>query len=77
MQFVRKGQTCLTQIDDQILALCAKGLSTRDIVAAFKEMYDAEMSATPVSKLTDPVIEAVVDWQSRLLDRVYPIVYLD
>lgn len=76
-QFVRKGQTRLTQMDDQILALYAKGLSTRDIVDAFKEMYDADISATLVSKVTDRVIEAVVDWQDRPLDRVYPIVYLD
>lgn len=76
-QFVRKGQTRLTQMDDQILALYAKGLSTRDIVDAFKEMYDADISATLVSKVTDRVIEAVVDWQNRPLDRVYPIVYLD
>ena len=76
-QFVRKGQTRLTQMDDQILALYAKGLSTRDIVDAFKEMYDADISAALVSKVTDRVIEAVVDWQNRPLDRVYPIVYLD
>ncbi len=43
-QMVRKGQTRLTQFDDQILALYAKGMSTRDIVATFKEMYDAEVS---------------------------------
>ena len=43
-RFVRKGQTRLTQMDDQILALYAKGLSTRDIVDAFKEMYDADIS---------------------------------
>jgi len=48
-QFVRKGQSRLTQMDDQILALYAKGLSTRDIVDAFKEMYDADISATLVS----------------------------
>lgn len=76
-QFIRKGQTRLTQMDAQILALYAKGLSTRDIVDAFKEMYDADISATLVSKVTDRVIEAVVDWQNRPLDRVYPIVYLD
>lgn len=76
-QFVRKGQTRLTQMDDQILALYAKGLSTRDIVDAFKEMYDADISATLVSKVTDRVIESVVEWQDRPLDRVYPIIYLD
>lgn len=76
-QFVRKGQTRLTQMDDQILALYAKGMSTRDIVDAFKEMYGADVSATLVSKVTEQVLEAVTEWQNRPLDRVYPIVYLD
>ena len=76
-QFVRKGQTRLTQMDDQILALYAKGLSTRDIVDAFKEMYDADVSATLISKVTDRVLETVVEWQNRPIDPVYPIVYLD
>lgn len=76
-QFVRKGQTRLTQMDDQILALYAKGLSTRDIVDTFKEMYDADVSAALISKVTDNVIDQVIEWQSRPLDAVYPIVYLD
>ena len=76
-QFVRKGQSRLTQMDDQILALYAKGLSTRDIVDAFKEMYDADISAGLVSKVTERVIEQVHEWQNRPLDPLYPIVYLD
>lgn len=76
-QFVRKGQTRLTQMDDQILALYARGMSTRDIVAAFKEMYDADVSAALISKVTDRVLETVTEWQSRPVDAVYPIVYLD
>ena len=76
-QFVKKGQSRLTQMDDQILALYAKGLSTRDIVAAFKEMYDADVSATLISKVTDRVLEQVVQWQARPLESIYPIVYLD
>lgn len=76
-QLVRKGQTRLTQFDDQILALYAKGMSTRDIVAAFQEMYDADVSATLISKVTDAVLERVLEWQSRPLDEIYPIVYLD
>src|SRR5690554_1784442 len=67
----------LTELDDQILALYAKGLSTRDIVDAFKEMYDADISATLVSKVTERVIEQVHEWQNRPLDPIYPIVYLD
>jgi len=76
-QLLRKNQTRLTRMDDQILTLYAKGLSTREIVEAFKEMYDADVSATLISKVTDRVIEQVTAWQSRPLDTVYPIVYLD
>jgi transposase-like protein len=76
-QFVRKGQTRLTQMDDQILALYGKGLSTRDIADAFKEMYDADVSATLISKVTDRVLDTVIEWQNRPIDPVYPIVYLD
>jgi transposase-like protein len=76
-RFVRKGQTRLTQMDDQILYLYGKGMTTREIVDAFKEMYDADVSPSLISKVTDAVIEEVVQWQSRPLDPVYPIVYLD
>lgn len=57
--------------------LFAKGLTTREIVATFKEMYDADVSPTLISKITNAVIEQVIQWQSRVLDAVYPIVYLD
>jgi len=73
-QLLRKHQTRLTQMDDQILTLYAKGLSTREIVEAFKEMYDADVSATLISKVTDRVLEQITAWQSRPLDAVYPIV---
>ena len=76
-QLVRKGQTRLTQMDDQILSLYAKGMSTRDIVATFKEMYDADVSPSLISKVTGAVLERVLEWQSRPLDDIYPIVYLD
>lgn len=76
-EIVRKGQTRLTQMDDQILTLYAKGMTTRDIVDTFKEMYDADISPTLISKVTERVLDAVREWQSRPLDRVYPIVYLD
>ena len=76
-QLIRKGQTRLTDFDDQILCLYAKGMTTREIVQTFKEMYDADVSATLISKVTDAVQEQVVAWQSRPLDEVYPIVYLD
>lgn len=76
-QLVKKRQTRITGMDEQILTLYAKGMSTRDITATFQEMYGAEISAGLVSQVTNSVIEQVVEWQSRPLEAVYPIVYLD
>ena len=76
-QLVKKQQTRFTSMDDKILSLYAKGMTTREIVATFKEMYDADVSASLISKVTDAVLEQVVEWQSRPLDAIYPIVYLD
>ena len=76
-QLVKKQQTRFTQMDDQILFLYAKGMTTREIVSTFKEMYDADVSPTLISKVTDAVKEQVIEWQNRPLDAIYPIVYLD
>lgn len=76
-QLVKKGQTRITGMDDQILSLYAKGMSTRDIVAAFQEMYGADISAGLISQVTNAIMEQIVEWQNRPLDAVYPIVYLD
>ncbi|HBB8508770.1 TPA: transposase, partial [Escherichia coli] len=72
-----KNQTRITGMDNQILSLYAKGMTTREIAAAFKELYDADVSPALISKVTDAVMEQVVEWQNRPLDAVYPIVYLD
>jgi putative transposase len=74
---IKKGQSRITGMDDQILSLYAKGMSTRDIVDAFQEMYGAEISAGLVSQVTNSVIDKVIEWQNRPLDAVYPIVYFD
>lgn len=76
-QLVKKHQTRFTSMDDKILFLYAQGMTTREIVDTFKEMYGADVSASLISKVTDAVIEQVIEWQSRPLDAVYPIVYLD
>ena len=76
-QLVKKHQRRLTVMDDKIHCLYAKGMTTREIVATFREMYDADVSPTLISKVTNAVMEQVVEWQSRPLDAVYPIVYLD
>lgn len=76
-QLIRKGQTRLTEFDEQILALYARGMTTRDIAATFKEMYGAEVSHSLISKVTEAVIDEVNSWQNRPLETVYPILYLD
>ncbi|EFL4496325.1 IS256 family transposase [Escherichia fergusonii] len=76
-QLIKKHQTRITQMDSQILSLYAKGMTTREIVTTFKEMYDADVSPTLISKVTDAVKEQVTEWQNRQLDALYPIVYMD
>jgi transposase-like protein len=76
-ELVKKNQRRFTLMDDKILYLYAQGLSTREVVDAFQEMYGADISASLVSKVTDAVIDQVIEWQARPLDAVYPIVYLD
>ena len=73
----KKQQTRFASMNDKILFLYAKGMSTRDIVATFKEMYDADASPSLISNVTNAVLEQVVIWQERPLDTIYPIVYLD
>ena len=76
-KLVKKHQTRFTSMNDKILFLYAQGMSTREIVATFKELYGADVSPALISKVTDAVIEQVIEWQSRPLEPIYPIVYLD
>jgi len=76
-KLVKKNQTRFTSMDDKILFLYAQGMTTREIVKTFKELHGADASPSLISKVTDSVIEEVVEWQSRELDPIYPIVYLD
>ncbi|HEV2601204.1 MAG TPA: IS256 family transposase [Candidatus Babeliales bacterium] len=76
-QIVPKHQTRFTGLDDKIISLYARGMTTRDIQMQLQEMYGVEVSPTLISNVTDEVIDEVKSWQSRPLDKVYPIVYLD
>jgi transposase-like protein len=76
-KLVKKSQTRFTSMDDKILFLYAQGMTTREIVKTFKELYGADASPSLISKVTDAVIDEVIEWQSRPLDPIYPIVYLD
>lgn len=74
---VQKRQTRFDSFDSKILAMYARGMSTRDIQASLQEMYGVEVSPVLISNVTDAVIDEIKAWQSRPLDSVYPIVYLD
>jgi len=74
---VKKNQTRFTSMDEKILYLYGKGMTTRDIVDSFYEFYGAEVSPTLISRVTNAVIEKVNEWQTRPLEPVYPIVYMD
>jgi putative transposase len=76
-KIVKKNQTRFTSMDDKILFLYAQGMTNREIVKTFKELYGADASPSLISKVTDAVINQVIEWQARKLDSVYPIVYLD
>ncbi len=68
-QIVRKGQTRLDGFNDRIIALYARGLTTRDIRAHLREMYDVDVSPDLISRVTDAVLDELQEWQSRPLDR--------
>ena len=72
-----KGQSRFSGFDDKIIALYARGMTTRDIQAHLEEMYGVEVSPSLVSQVTRAVQEEVTLWQNRPLDEVYPIIYLD
>lgn len=71
-KLVKKHQFRFTSMDDKILWLYAQGMSTRDIVNTFDEWYGAEISPSLVSRVTNAVIDEIVEWQSRPLDALYP-----
>jgi putative transposase len=74
---VPKGARRFTEFDDMVIALYAKGLTTRDIAEWLQQTYGAKISHETVANITDSVNELVKAWRSRPLDEVYPIVYID
>jgi putative transposase len=76
-KIVAKNQTRFTGFDDKILSMYARGMSTREIQGHLEEIYGVEVSPQLVSNVTEQVQDEVRSWQSRLLEPIYPIVYLD
>jgi putative transposase len=76
-RILKKGQTRFTGFDDKILSLYARGMTTREIQGHLEEIYGVEVSPALISAVTDAVVEEVKAWQSRPLEPLYAIVYLD
>ncbi|WP_302632282.1 IS256 family transposase [uncultured Clostridium sp.] len=76
-QIVKKYETVCNELDKKIISLYAKGMTTSDIQAEIEDLYGITISPSMVSKITDKVIATATEWQNRMLDKIYPIVYLD
>ena len=76
-QLIKKNQRRMPSVEDKVIHFYTRGLSTRDIADTFKDLYDADVSPALISRITDAVIDKVIEWQARPLDAIYPIVYLD
>jgi transposase-like protein len=74
---VKKRQRRLTDVDEIVLSLYAKGLTTGEISAHFAEIYGASVSKETISRITDTVVAEMQDWAARPLDGVYVAVFID
>ena len=77
-QLVKKNQTTLTgDIEEKIISMYAKGMTTSDIEVHIKEIYGLECSDTTISRITDKILPVVREWQSRPLEEIYAVVFMD
>ncbi len=74
---VKKYERTLGSIEDKIISMCAKGMTTRDIQAHVQEFYGLDVSATLKSQITDTIVDLAKEWHNRPLEAVYPIVFFD
>ena len=76
-KLVKKHQRRLTGVDEMVISLTAKGLTTGEVAAHMAEVYGAEVSKDTISRITDRVLGEMSEWQNRPLDRVYPVLFID
>ena len=76
-QIVKKNQTDISNIEDQVLSMYAKGMTTRDISTHLRDVYGVEASAEMISRMTDRILPLAKEWQNRPLERKYAIVFMD
>ena len=74
---IKKYQTKSEDLENQIIAMYAKGMSTRDIEDHLRDIYGVDASPALISRITDKIMPQLVEWQSRPLDAIYPILFLD
>ncbi len=76
-QLVKKRQRRLSGVDEMVISLTAKGLTTGEVSAHMAEVYGADVSKDTISRITDKILAEMSDWQNRPLDRVYPVIFID
>ena len=76
-QIIGKRQTRTDEIEEKVVAMYSKGMTTRDIEDSIREIYGAEVSASLISRITDKILPEVNEWQNRPLSDIYPVIYFD
>jgi len=76
-KIIKKYQRDISGIEEQVIALYARGMSTRDIHDQLQDLYGIELSAEMVSKITDKILPQIREWQSRPLEPLYPFIFMD
>lgn len=76
-QIVKKNQTDISNIEDQVLSMYAKGMTTREISSHLRDVYGVDASAEMISHMTDRILPIAKEWQNRPLERKYAIVFMD
>ncbi|MEU3269165.1 IS256 family transposase, partial [Streptomyces bacillaris] len=76
-KIVKKRQKRLSGVDEMVVSLAAKGLTTGEVQAHLAEVYGADVSRQTISTITDKVLEGMAEWQNRPFDAVYPVVFID
>lgn len=76
-QSLRKYEKDISNIENQIISMYGKGMTTRDISSHIKDIYGFGISETMVSKITNKILPTIEEWQNRPLEKIYPMVFLD
>lgn len=76
-QIVKKNQTDISGIENQIISMYAKGMSNRDIEDHLRDLYGVDASPALITRITDKILPEVKEWQGRMLKNVYPILFMD